>query len=218
MKKILMTKYGFVRDAKEDFSDDGNRFTCYKAGTRVRVSKLVSDGQVYISARIDGRKLPYEVYSNLLKYRDLDRLNGVSLSSLTDDDLIQLYEDCLIYEQEYIKAEDTIKMPTFEDIKAQCNLIREKRFAELSEVKQLIEQNIFEIISRLSDSKWKDLKYYVNELIKTVKRYESDDYAKYMIGSSVSIDFCKPTYSELIRESWYYRTILDILKTAETVK
>ena len=53
MKKIMMNKYGFVRWPEEDFSDDGNRFYCYKVGNRVRVSKLVSDGVAYISARVD---------------------------------------------------------------------------------------------------------------------------------------------------------------------
>ena len=39
-----MTKYGFKRWKDGDFSDDGNRFTCYRVGKRVSVSKLVSDG------------------------------------------------------------------------------------------------------------------------------------------------------------------------------
>ena len=214
MQKILMKKYGFVRDAKEDFSDDGNRFTCYKVGTRVRVSKHVSDGQVYISARIDGRKLPYEVYSKLSKYKALDRLNGVSIAGLTDADLFTLYEDCLAYEQEYIEAENTIKLPTLEEIKNQCALIKTKRLAELDEVKQIINQNLFELMDKLSDYKWKDLRQCVLELDKIVKKYESDNYANYMLGTGSSMDFCKPDWYELVKEPWYYSRLKDIFKTA----
>jgi hypothetical protein len=95
MKRILMKEYGFVRWPEEDFSDDGNRFYCFKVGERVRVSKLVAQGTVFISARIDDIRLPFEIYSKLPHYRALDKLNGVSLESLQSSDLKQLYEDCL---------------------------------------------------------------------------------------------------------------------------
>ena len=53
MQRINLTKYGFIRDREEDFSDDGNRFQGYRVGKRVRVSKLVADGDAYISATIN---------------------------------------------------------------------------------------------------------------------------------------------------------------------
>ena len=68
MTRINMTKYGFVRWPEEDFSDDGARFTCYRVGERVRVSKTTYQGEVFISARIDGRKLSYNEYSVLEHY------------------------------------------------------------------------------------------------------------------------------------------------------
>ena len=70
MKKIVMTKYGFVRWPEKDFSDDGNRFTCYRVGESTRVSKLVSDGRAYLSIESSCGKgtLPYEHYSTLPHY------------------------------------------------------------------------------------------------------------------------------------------------------
>ena len=62
MERITMTKYGFIRSKEDDFSDDGNRFTCYRVG-KVRISKLVSDGEAYIDAYIDSGMLPYDIYS-----------------------------------------------------------------------------------------------------------------------------------------------------------
>ena len=85
MTRINLVKYGFIRDAAEDFSDDGNRFQVYKVG-RVRVTKLVSDGEAYIDGDINDCRLPYEVYSKLPHYKAIGRLNGVSLASLTEDE------------------------------------------------------------------------------------------------------------------------------------
>ena len=108
MKKILMSKYGFVRWPEQDFSDDGSRFTCYKAGQRIRVSKTTYDGEVFISGTIIDGELPYEVYSALPHYCSLMNLNGISISSLEDSDLEKFYDDCLEYEQEYIDAENQV--------------------------------------------------------------------------------------------------------------
>ena len=130
MKKIQMTKYGFVRWAEQDFSDDGSVFYCYLVGERVRVSKCTYKGEAFIDADIQGTKLPYEVYSKLPHYSALSKLNGVSIDSLTDQDLFDLCEACLYYEKEYIEAENTIKMPTLEEIKAQCIKIQVKRTTE----------------------------------------------------------------------------------------
>ena len=91
MKRIELTKYGFIRSKEDDFSDDGNRFTCYRVG-KVRVSKLVSEGEAYISASIDDYLLPYETYSKLPHYRDLDALNGVSASDITEEDIQKTYD------------------------------------------------------------------------------------------------------------------------------
>ena len=127
MKKIMMTKYGFVRTPESDFSDDGAKFDTYRVGNRVRVSKTTYKGDAFISASIDGTKLPYEVYGKLPHYSALDKLNGVSIESLTDNDLFDLVEACLHYEKEYLEAENTIKMPSLVEIKEQCERVRIKR-------------------------------------------------------------------------------------------
>lgn len=82
MTRLNLTKYGFIRFPEEDFSDDGNRFTCYRfSDTNSHISKLVSDGQAYLSAHVNGQ-LPYEVYSKLPYYQAATwEYNGVSLYS-----------------------------------------------------------------------------------------------------------------------------------------
>ena len=124
MQKVNLSKYGFVRTPNEDFSDDGTRFYVYRVG-RVRVSKATWNGQVFLAGRIDdGRTLDYDEYSKLPHYKAMDRLNGVSISSLTENDLIQLYNDCVEYEKEYTEAEKQVVFPTIEEIKEQCLKIR----------------------------------------------------------------------------------------------
>jgi hypothetical protein len=87
MKRINLVKYGFVRWPEEDFNDDGNNFTCYRAGKAVVVSKLVSDGQAYLSCGSDvgNHTLPYEIYSKLPNYNNAQwKYNGVSVEDLTE--------------------------------------------------------------------------------------------------------------------------------------
>ena len=210
MKKILMTKYGFSRWPEEDFSDDGNRFYCFKAGDIVRVSKLVSNGDVFISARIDGVKLPYDVYSQLPHYRTLDALNGVRLSTLSDEDLYKLYEDCIAYEQEYKNAEKNIVMPTLIEIKEQCEKIQLKAVDELNEVEKLLHENAVTILYTLSDYEISAVRRFLKGLVDRVKRFDPDKYALDLVGNYRSIDFCKPTCSEL-NDSYYYKELLRII-------
>ena len=108
MKRINMTKYGFIRNEKEDFSDDGSRFQGYMTlpNSRLRISKHISNGQAYLSSSMNGNKLDYTEYSKLPHYKDATwNYNGVSIDSLTDEDLANFYNACVEYEKEYIEAE-----------------------------------------------------------------------------------------------------------------
>ena len=129
MERINLTKFGFVRSKEDDFSDDGNRFICYKIG-KIRVSKLVSDGRAYIAGSMDDNKLAYEVYSKLPHYNDLYKLNGVDTSSITEEDLQDLYTTCVEYEKEYEAAVKTIVYPTQEELDEQRLKIENLRKAE----------------------------------------------------------------------------------------
>ena len=210
MKRINMSKYGFIRWAEEDFSDDGNRFTCYRAGDRVRVSKLVADGEAYIDARIDGAKLPYEVYSKLPHYKDLGALNGVSCSSITDRDLLDLYEACISYEQEYIAAENNIKMPTLDDITEQYYKVRLKRLNEFTEIEQLITENLTSIMINAGKFELTEIKSYFTSLYKAAYNNTLEETANKMVGTARSISFCKPDCTEL-NNSWYYEKLITMI-------
>lgn len=211
MKRIMMNKYGFERWPEEDFSDDGNRFTCYKVGNRVRVSKLVADGQAYISARIDGIKLPYEVYSQLPHYKVLDDLNGVSVDSIDEDDLLELYHACVEYEQEYDAAEANLDLPSMAAIKAQCSLIRDNLNRQLKEADSMIKANLTQLITNLSNYKWESIKTYYNNLLAELERV--DTYPARLYNTAQSIAFCDSS-SSYLNDSYYYERILEIIGQA----
>jgi hypothetical protein len=215
MKKIMMTKYGFERWPEEDFSDDGTRFQIYKVGNRVRVSKAVSNGQAYIAARIDGDKLPYEIYSMLPHYHYLNKLNGVSISILTDEDITRLYDNCLAYEKEYEAAEASIQMPTLTEIEEQCKLVTAAKHKDICEVVKLIKENITVLMSKLSEYEWKNLKAYYNNLHQEIIKYGYLDYPQKILGTCASIDFCKPATSAL-SHSYYYIYIVELIEKAKT--
>lgn len=210
MKKIMMTKYGFVRWPEEDFSDDGSRFLAYRVGERVRVTKCTYNGEAFISARIDSAKLPYEVYSKLPHYSALDKLNGVSIATLTDQDMIDLYEACLAYEQEYIEAENNIQMPTLKEIEIQCKKVQTKRQLELIDINGAFSRSAVDIAGKLEKWEWTNLREYLLAIEAAVNSYDPDTYPQQIIGTSRSLNFCKPTCSEL-QDSFYYKWIMERL-------
>jgi hypothetical protein len=213
MKRIDLTKFGFVRCPEEDFSDDGNRFTCYKAGKGVRVSKLVSHGDVYLSASSDcGRNtLPHEIYSTLPHYNDaLWKYNGVSLAGLTEQDLKDFYDICIAYENEYLEAESTVVYPTLEELTAQHCKVRAKRLEELKEVEALLTKHLSELLLNMSEYSWRTVKSYYTDLYNKVFKYVPGEAAERMLNTAQSLTFCSPDCS-MLGPSVYYGLILDYI-------
>ena len=210
MTRINLVKYGFVRDPAEDFSDDGSRFQAYKVG-RVRVTKLVADGQAYIDGDIRDGKLPYDIYSKLPHYPHLGKLNGVSLAGLTEEDLQDLYADCQAYEIEYTNAENSIKYPALEELTEQCKLICAKRLIELGTIEDLMKEHCFEAATKFSAYDWKKLQECLRSLMSKVKQYNPDTYPQSILSQSYSFNFVKPTSSDL-GDCFYYTYIRDLFK------
>ena len=214
MKKIMMTKYGFVRWPEESFSDDGTRFEAYRVGERVRVTKATYKGEAFIDANIQGTKLPWEVYSKLPHYSAVSKLNGVSIESLTDKDLIDLYNDCLDYEREYTEAENSIQMPTLEEIKEQCIKVQAKRIAEFATVETMLGKYAAKLAMKLPAWQWKTIQEYLANLAAKRATYSPELYAPTILGSAQSIKFCKPDCSEL-DSCYYYNHLMSLIKSVQ---
>ena len=204
MTRINLVKYGFVRWPEEDFSDDGNRFQVYKVG-RVRVTKLVSDGEAYIDGDIRDGKLPYDVYSKLPHYKAVGELNGVSFATLTEDDIQKLYEDCQAYEVEYTNAENSIVYPTLDQIRDKASIITNHRMLELSKIENRLNRNMREAITKFSTYEWKELQEYFNNLAKATHRFNIATYPQTILGQAFSFTFVKPEYE--MGESYWFTSL-----------
>lgn len=211
MKRINMTKYGFIRKESEDFSDDSNRFTGYtiSSNSRLRVTKLVSDGRAYLSADMNGNKLDYTEYSKLPHYNCVWDYNGVDLNNLTEEDLIKFYNDCIAYEKEYLEAEAKVSFPSIEDIKLQCETINAIRKAEIDEVSDLLERVAVRFVleaDRYVVSRFQD---YFKSLKK--RFFDAEKYPQSIQKSNYGRNFVKPTNPDL-SPSFYYKELLEILE------
>ena len=214
MKRINMTKYGFIRNEKEDFSDDGSRFQGYMTlpNSRLRISKHVSNGQVYLSSSMNGNKLDYTEYSKLPHYKDaVWNYNGVDMNSLTDEDLVNWYNACVEYEKEYIEAESKVVFPTIEEIRNQCIRIRSLRQQEFDSITKLINENGTKLLLGLTNNyELRNLRDYYDSLKKAAEGFDPDLYPQTIQKSNYGRNFVKETNGDL-KENWYYKQLKEII-------
>ncbi len=212
MKRINMTKYGFIRNEEEDFHDDGNNFKGYATGpnSRLRISKLVSDGRAYLSSDMNGNKLDYTEYSKLPHYKDATwNYNGVDMDSLTDEDLVNWYNACVEYEKEYLEAESKVVFPTIEEIKLQCETINAIRQAEIDEVSTLLERIAVRFVLEADKYTLNNFQSYFKSLKE--RFFDVDKYPQTIQKSNYGRNFIKSTNSDL-QPSFYYKCLIEILE------
>ena len=214
MKRIELTKYGFIRSKEDDFSDDGNRFTCYKVG-KVRVSKLVSEGEAYISASIDDYLLPYETYGKLPHYRDLDALNGVSASDITEEDLQKLYEDCISYEKEYDDAYNAIKWPTETELRVKARAYQMAWKECIIKLEEAIKFNSIALITNLSEYYFKEFQRYYKQVLSNAKQFENpQEYAEHLFKQARSLDFIERDIRRDVDNGFYVTELYKFIRKA----
>lgn len=214
MKRIELTKFGFIRCKEDDFSDDGNRFTCYRVG-KVRVSKLVSEGEAYIHASIDDYLLPYETYSQLPHYRYLSDLNGVSVSNVTEADLQKLYEDCISYEKEYDDAYNSIKWPTEIELRVKARAYNMAWKDCIIKLEEAIKFNSIALITNLSEYYFKEFQRYYKIILTTAKVYaDPQKYAEELYKNPRSMDFMKRDLKRDVDENFYVTEIYKFIRKA----
>lgn len=208
MKRIMMSKYGFIRWPEANVEDDGNRFEGWRAGKAVRVTKLVSDGQAYLSISSDcGRgSLPFEIYSKLPYYNDANwRWNGVPVAGLSDKDLQDFYNACVEYEKAYLAAEASTVYPTLEEIKAQAQKVYALRYVELNKVEQMLAAHGIEAAAKLSAYEWAEVQKFTTYLLDEAARFNPDTYPQTVVGTAGSFDFVKPDSDKLEPSYWFER-------------
>lgn len=209
MTRLNLCKYGFIRWPEEDFSDDGNRFTCYRAGKKVRVSKLISNGLVYLSIDSGIGELPYEVYKTLPHYHDAEwKWNGVSLAGLTDEDIKEFYTACVEFEKEYEAAEAAIEYPTECELLAKCIRIQNKLFLEMNELETLLGEHAVEAAVKFSKWEWEQLQKYLAYMLQELSKYKPDTFIPSVLGKAGSINFLQN--KDDTEPTYWYKSIKEV--------
>jgi hypothetical protein len=209
MTRVILTKYGFTRFPEEDFHDDGNNFTCYRfSNTNNHVSKLVADGQAYLSCHVSGN-LPYDIYSTLPNYRTATwNFNGISVASLTDEMLQDFFRACVQYEKEYQEAEASIEYPSLEALTEKCRCIVSKRLLELSKVENLLTKHAREAALKFSSYDWARVQDYMKNLEALVKDFNPETRPKAMYGKYTSFSFVKS--EDDIKDNYWFTSLVEI--------
>ena len=214
MKRVNLIKYGFIRWPERDFTDDSNRFQCYRAGKNVEVSKLVADGQVYLSidSSCGNGTLPYEVYSKLPYYNEANwTYNGVSVETLTEADIQAFYEACIGYEKAYELAEANIKYPTIEELTARCEELRAKAMMEYSAGQKIVMDAILlNKFIKLSDYQVTDVKEALTRLQKATEGFDPQTYPHSIYKSAYSFRLMTPDFHDLAKESYWLTSLKKI--------
>lgn len=213
MERINLTKYGFVRWPEEDFNDDGARFTCYKAGKRIRVSKTTYRDEVFISARLAGPGLlDYDEYSKLPHYKDLDKLNGIDKDKITEQDLIELFRNCIEYERAYEALEAQCTVPSIQEIQDYLDEVKQIRIKEYDEIKGLLAAKVDKLVLNLGAYDWKQ----ITERFRDLYRATQVDTADSAMGRRAYPGPARKLLKDKseLKPSWYYTSIKEYISKA----
>jgi hypothetical protein len=131
----------------------------------------------------------------------------VAVSALTDNDLSELYEACLAYEREYTEAENSIVMPTLDEIREQCVKVKAKIDKEIMDIQRLFS---LEVASKLSTCEWRNVRDYYMFLKDSATEYDPDKYPHTIVNTNRSITFCSPDFPGF-KTSWYYTKLLEYI-------
>jgi hypothetical protein len=216
MKRVVLTKYGFIRFPEEDFHDDGNNFTCYKfVDDESHVSKFVDDGEAYLSIHVNG-KLPYEIYSTLPHYKRATwDFNGISVSSLTDALLQDFYKSCVEYEREYRAAEAAIQYPSLEDLTEKAYKVVGKKILELQKLEALVAKHVVGAAMLFSEYDWKRIRDCIQHLNAEIVRFDPTTYPSQIYKTETSFRFIKPEYE--MEDSYWFRSIKEVFDKHELI-
>lgn len=144
MERINLKKFGFIRTPKNDFSDDGNRFTTYtiEGYEELEVSKLLSDGELYLAGHVT-YKLPYDKYEELELPKKMNQLNGITWADVTDEMIAEFAADCKEAVEGVRRIEANYAWPTYADIWSKLIAERDNAKEVAEELKSMLSVDFF---------------------------------------------------------------------------
>ena len=152
MKRVNLQKYGFTERKEENFNDDGNRFVVYRNDLypELSIRKLVSDGNLYLAGGVNSRihYLTYDEYTQLNNYKYCNKLNGVLLSNISEEDLAETIVGLISYYKEYkeklnyLEKNDVLDLEKVKKAKVDLIEIYNNRINEAKELYNTFIDNI----------------------------------------------------------------------------
>ena len=180
---VKLTKYGFIRNKAEDFSDDGNRFRVYSHPQYpgIRVTHHHSEAYGYfISARMEyNNKLTYKEYSILPGYKDLDLLNGGYSEEQVLENMDTFLQAIDTFFKAYQEAANNLTSISDEQIIEEYSKVQNILKNRLSEIDELLtKENLLNLL--LNGSSWNlnNFKDYYKLAKEEINRYSPESAVK----------------------------------------
>ena len=225
MNKINLAKYGFERSPKDDFSDDGNRFYCYRhpQAPEIQVSKLVDRGEVYLSCSRDGGNLTHDEYSVLPGYQDATwTYNGATILSLEEKDLEAFRDAVITYNNAYKDAEAKAVSPSKEDILNKLLAKKSQATTDAIYADKLLKDNLLAIArSKCGEYSFKYIMEAYRDIIKDADVYQEPDRLNKLLEWYTRKDNRAGAISlmkEQINRHWRLKHFEEDIKTAINTK
>lgn len=193
---------GLKRDPENDFRDDGNSFKGYIYKDFLPVSALVSQGDAYISIRLDYLDMDYDEYSKLDSYKLTDEFNGVRVEDFNPEKFAQNLETCYNDAKNFLDNVEDVDNDSIEKgietINKACQEIKDQ-------VNAYIKEHAQEIIN-LSEYQFKTLKDYIKSAGDKSVDYIRDASAGRKRAFLRDLD----REVDYITDNWYFKQIREI--------
>jgi hypothetical protein len=134
-------------------------------------------------------------------------LNGVSLDTLTDNDLVELYNSCVAYDKEYTDAENSSVYPTHDEL---LHVYRKIKAYAITEYVKVSAKITPEALIKMSDYEIKEFRRYLESLSKA-KDFSPEESVANVLGTARSKQIVNMSDAQIAQKSFYYTQCLKLL-------
>lgn len=213
LQQINLKKFGFNHIKEEDFRDDGNKFKVYRNEDfpKLRITKLITDADVYLDAYIEESNLTYDEYSNIEGYDHLSEFNGYERALFTEDNLRHWIANIEAYYNDEKDLEAKVTTPFKEEVLKKAEEEKEFSIKEAAEAKELL-KTVVDNCTKYTDVELCSLVYSYKEL-ETKAQIKQEDFDKkieiIMRSRPTIINYLK---KEIVHSTTYKSFMEDIKK------
>ena len=162
MKKINLTKYGFVRNPEKDELVEGTYYRCYThpQAPNSNICKIVENGKLCLYSETYSPHLTYEEFQKIPYPKIFEKLEDILVSEVTDSDLKEFAIAVVEFDKKVAKETKKAVWPHISEVE---ELLREESYRFKREsiyASNMLKNNVDKIIN--NDDLLKDVKYFIN--------------------------------------------------------